>query len=292
MATTKAFNGRALINFNEAKHFYTVTAPGTKVRNLYVPGVTTIIGMKDKSGALVPWAVGQMTERVKTLLGEGDETWDRETLLAVLETAQETWRNERQKAADIGSLAHRFLEARLLNGSDVTGLLPITANTLLAPNLTPEMVEKANNAISAGLKFLDEHRVKVVQAEAPRWSPTHGFIGTGDLIAEIDGELSVLDWKTSKKLYPTVFLQLAAYQQAYQEEFPGQQILKRVAVNIGRDGELTVETRDNSTFDRDLKTFLALLDVWRWDRIHPWHGRPTKPLEAIGPEDLQHILTR
>jgi hypothetical protein len=288
MATTKAFGGRALINFNEAKHFYSVTVPGTTIRNLYQPSVTGIIGMKDKSGALVPWAVGQMTERVKTLLGEGDETWDRETLLAVLETAQETWRNERQKAADIGSLAHRVLEARLL-GSSIT--LPITADSLLAPNLTPEMVKLANNAISAGLRYLDEHSVRVIQAEAPRWSPTYGFIGTGDLIAEIDGKLSILDWKTSKRLYPTVFLQLAAYQQAYQEEHPGQQILQRVAVNIGRDGELTVESRDNATFERDLRMFLALLEVWHWDREN--NGKWSKPaLQRIGPKDLQHILTQ
>jgi hypothetical protein len=90
-------------------------------------------------------------------------------------------------------------------------------------------------------------------------------------------------------LYPTVFLQLAAYQQAYQEEFPDQEIEQRVAVNVGRDGELTVETRDNTTFDRDLKTFLALLDTWRWDLENQgaW-SKPAPPM--LTREQLGQVL--
>jgi hypothetical protein len=63
-----------------------------------------------------------------------------------------------------------------------------------------------------------------------------------------------------------------------------------VAVNIGRDGELTVEIRDNSTYDRDLKTFLALLDVWRWDRPNEWPiGTKTAP-PLLTQDQLGQIL--
>jgi hypothetical protein len=281
---TKVYSGNAIISFNEAKHYYSVKAPGIP-GYLYQPSVTSIIGKLDKSGALVPWAVSEMAKRIKVLLRDG-ESWDRESLEALIDVAQDTWRQTKQEAADIGSLVHRVLEEKLAGREPV---LPITADPMLAPNFTPEMVEKANNSISAGLKFLNEREIEVIQAEQPRWSPTYGYIGTGDLIALIDGKLSVLDWKTSKRLYPTVFLQLAAYQQAYQEEFPDQQIEQRVAVNVGRDGELTVETRDNNTFDRDLKTFFALLETWRWDREN--QGQWSKPAPPMLTQDqLGQIL--
>jgi hypothetical protein len=60
-------------------------------------------------------------------------------------------------------------------------------------------------------------------------------------------------------------------------------------VNVGRDGELTVETRDNTTFERDLKTFLALLDAWRWDRENQgaW-SKPAPPM--LTPDQLGQVL--
>jgi hypothetical protein len=142
--------------------------------------VTTVIGKLDKSGALVPWAVNEMAQRIKVLLRDG-QTWDRESLEALISVAKDTWRQSKQEAADIGSLAHRVLEEKL-HGREPK--LPITADPMLAPHLTEEMVEKANNSVKAGLKFLKEREVEVIQAEQPRWSPTYGYIGTGDLIED------------------------------------------------------------------------------------------------------------
>jgi hypothetical protein len=88
-----------------------------------------------------------------------------------------------------------------------------------------------------------------------------------------------LDWKSGKRLYPTVWLQLAAYQVAYEEEFPDQQIVQRVGVNVGRDGVLETETRTNDTLKEDFKTFLALLQVWRWNMEN--QGKWSKPAPQI-----------
>jgi hypothetical protein len=262
---TKVYGGRALISFNSGKHYYTVSAPEAGISKLYQPGVTSIIGKLDKSGPLVHWAVNQMGLRLKQLIG-AEEAVDRNMLEALIEIAQDSYREVKEEAGGIGSLVHRVLEEKLQGGEPK---LPIVADPLLAPNLTPEMVESANLRATVALAFIAEHDIKVVQVEQPRWSPTYGYIGTGDLIAEIDGKLSALDWKNGKRLYPTVFLQLAAYQQAYEEEYQ-RLIEQRVAVNVNREGELTHETRDNSTFWSDMKAFLALLEVWRWDRPNEW----------------------
>jgi hypothetical protein len=284
---TKAYDGKAIITFNEAKHFYTVTCPAVFKDKLYQPSVTSVIGMKDKSNALVPWAVDQFAERMTKLAATGD-TWDRDSLIAIVDVAKDTWRKSKQEAADIGSVCHRVFEAKL-QGEDPK--LPLVIDPLVSPNFTAEMIEQANNAAAAGLRFIDEHEIKVVQAEAPRWSPTHGYIGTGDLIAWIDGKLSVLDWKTSKRLYATVRLQLSAYKQAYEEEYPGQVIEQRVAVNTGKDGNLTVETYDNNTHGLDLSVFLSLLDIWRWDRENQGQWSKKAP-RRISPDELNGILTQ
>jgi hypothetical protein len=285
---TKVYGGRAIISFNEVKHYYTVSVPSLGISKLYQPGVTTVIGKGlDKSKVLVPWAVGEMANCIKRFLrGSGSTTFDIDSIEAIVDLSEDEWENTKQKAADIGSLVHRVLYEKLMGNEPK---LPVVADPILAPNLTEEMVAMANNSIAAGLKFLDDRHIKVLQAEQPRWSPTYGFVGTGDLIAEIDGKLSVLDWKTGKRLYSTVFLQLAAYQQAYQEEFPGEQIEQRVAVNIGRDGELDSDTRDNSTFQKDLKQFLNMLDTWRWDRENQGKWSKSAP-PLLTPDQLGQIL--
>lgn len=278
--STSIYGGRAALTFHPEKHYYTVSVPGL-CSNLFQPSVTSVLAMKDKSGALVHWAVASMSERAKELLRTlkpGELSHDMCDVL--IDAAQDSWRQKRQDAADAGSLAHRVLHKVLLGGARPK--LPITPDLLLAPELTPDIVDAANNAIDAGLRFVDEHRIRVIQAESPRWSPTHGYVGTGDLIAEVDGKNSVLDWKTGKRIYPEYFLQTASYQKAYEEEFPHNKLAQRLIVNIGRDGKLATETRDNSTLEDDFQTFLALLQVWRWDQSN--RGAYSKqPPRIVGP---------
>jgi hypothetical protein len=282
---TPAYGGRAIITFHneDNKHFYTVKVPDAKWDELQ-PGVTTIVGKLDKSGPLVPWAVSTMAARIKELTPQGST--DRDVFLGIVDAAKETWRQAKNESADIGSLAHRALEQELnyRAGKGPKPTFPVTANELLAPNLTPEMVEMANNSIRAGLQYFDEHHIELIFSERPLWSPTYGYIGTTDGIAHIDGKLSVFDFKTGLRLYSTVWIQLAAYAKAYMEEFPGQEIVQRVGINVCRDGNLETETRNNDTLADDFKTFLALLQALRWEKNQG--GRWTKPVPPpFGPLD-------
>lgn len=262
-----------IINFFEKKHYYTVEAPGIFEGALYQPGVTTIIGMKDKSAALVPWATGEMAKKLKEMIAESEpEHFTVATLSALVDAAKSSYNSSRQKAADIGTLAHGVFEVALKGGKPK---LPLTLDPE-KPHIDQDMVDQANNAVDAGLQFIREHEIEVVQAETPRWSPRYGYIGTGDLIARIDGELSVLDWKTSKRLYPTVRLQLSAYKQAYEEEYPNQEITQRVAVNTGKDGKLDPQFYGIDSHEDDLEMFLSLLKAWRWDRANQGDSRYNK----------------
>jgi hypothetical protein len=283
MCVTKVYGGRAEIKFHELKHYYTVKVHGTEHTKLYQPSVTTVLGMKDKSNALIPWAVNAMKERTLRLLGDY-ETLTRPALEAVLDAAQDSYRKKTQDACDVGTVVHRVLEQELLSRFDLAEkpLLRVELNSALAPHITGEMVDQINRSIGAGLQFYRENQIQLIQAEAPRWSPTYGYIGTGDLVARFNGELAILDYKTSKAIYSEYFLQTAAYQMAYEEEFPDQKILKRIVVHIGRDGVLDTQSRDNSTLEQDFEVFISLLKVWRWNLEN--QGKWSKPAPiVVGP---------
>jgi hypothetical protein len=287
---TQAYGGMAQISFNEARHYYTVSVPSLNIHRIFQPSVTSVIGKLDKSGALVNWAVNSMYDRTRELVEAVPEPMDRNVVLAVVDAAKSTWREYKDETANIGSVVHRILEQELNARAGLCPhpTLPLKFDPILAPGLTAEMLEMANAAAESGFRYFGEHHIEIVQAEAVRWSAKYGYLGTGDLIARIDGELAVADYKTGKRLYPTVFLQLAAYQVAYEEEFPDQKILKRVAINVGRDGTLETKSKDNSTLKDDFGAFLGLLRVWRWDCSNTDYKPKPAPL-IVGPLERETV---
>lgn len=272
---TPVYDGRATVTFKSGSHVYTVQVPEKGITDLWQPSVTGIIRVLSKADVLVPWAIKEMVKKTEAILATlpAGTPLSGSLVSAVLKSAQETYREKRDEAADIGTYVHDYLEGELNHRSGI-GSPPA-----LPHDMPEEYAERVTNSIAAGLQFFDAHKIVLVQAESPRWSPTHGFIGTGDVIAVVDEELTVIDYKTSKRLYSTVFLQLAAYQAAYEEEFPERKITKRLAINVGRDGILTTESRDNLTFDSDFECFLALLTAWKWDRTN--QGSYSKPAPPV-----------
>jgi hypothetical protein len=262
------YSGQVTVEFDPGVHRYLVTDSGNGLVSSPCPSVTTVIGCLDKSNGLVPWACNEMGRRVLELLKAStpDSLQSSWHLAWCVEHAKETWRKTRQIAADIGTAVHTVLEQELLfrSGLGSAPTLPLQSDDPIAVGLKPFQIKQANNAIDAGRRYFDEHQIEILQTESPRYSREYEYIGTGDLIAVIDGLPSVLDFKTSKKLYNTVWLQTAAYQQAWQEEFPEQPLVQRVGLNVRKDGLLEPQKRDNSLFTEDLLAFTALLTVHHW----------------------------
>jgi hypothetical protein len=256
---------------------------------IYQPGVTTIIKMKDKSGPLCYWtaqmceayALHKIAELQRNLVANGGESLESVSLDFVYETLAEMrfhYKAVARGASDVGKAVHEYLHRHLAAvafGTDEP------ARPEPVDEFTEEMVEQANNAIDAGLEFFDAHKVRPITMEQPVWSATYGYVGTDDFIGFVDDELCTLDYKTSKSLYPEVWLQTAAYQHAYQEEHPRAQIQCRWGINVGKDGALYAERRGAELFAADFKAFLGLLDVWRWDRVHG--SDPKGDTEVMGP---------
>ena len=148
-------------------------ADGTKV-----PGVTTILSRWKGSGGLLQWAFKQGQSGARSLY------------------------DERDKAADIGTLAHSMVEHRL------TGRDP--ANALAGQ--PEDYCVKARTAYAAFDAWMSQTQAKVISAEEPMVSERYKFGGTPDVVLRMpDGRLALGDVKTSNGIYRDYLMQVAAY---------------------------------------------------------------------------------
>lgn len=146
------------------------------------PGTTTVIGRFKDSTGLLQWAFRQGQSGASSLYENAN------------------------KAADIGTACHAMIEAHI-NYSDAYEALALI-------DLPDDGKEKAKNAFGMYLKWERQAKVKMLSKyqEIQLVSPTYRFGGTPDAIAEVDGEVVLLDWKTSNGIYSDYLIQLAAYQ--------------------------------------------------------------------------------
>lgn len=289
MSDTLAYAGRATIHFHAGKHYYTVSIPSLGKSKVYQPGVTSVLKMKDKSDALLWWGAQQcelyarqkITELQENVTANGGAQLTSVSLDFMYETLRQMrfhYRDVSRRAADIGRVVHDYLHRHL-------ACIAFGGEEALRPTVTEDFTEEmcgqANNAIDAGLTFFADHDMKPITMEQPVWSAKYGYVGTDDFIGLVDGELCTCDYKTSKSLYPEVWLQTAAYQHAYQEEHPRAEIKARWGINVGKDGTLYTERRGPELFETDFNAFLGLLAIYRWDRVYG-HD-PKSQIEVIGP---------
>lgn len=142
-----------------------------------IPGTTTVIGRFKDSGGLLHWAFKQGQSGAATLY------------------------EERDRAAEAGTLAHDMIEARILG------------KPFVPPNLIdPSIMGKAQNAYTQFLEWKEQTRIEIVATEQVYVSEKHQFGGTVDAIGrDIKGRIVLLDWKTSNSIYTDMLIQLAAY---------------------------------------------------------------------------------
>jgi hypothetical protein len=125
--------------------------------------------------------------------------------------------------------------------------------------------ERGRAACKAFLEWDAEHHVRYLETEFRIYSRKYHYAGTSDLDMEIDGERSIVDIKTSNASWPEMGMQLAAYQNAREEEspFPGvRRYGTRWIIRCGKDGGM--EFRPFTDYESDLKGFLAALELSRW----------------------------
>lgn len=232
-----------------------------RLKGIDLPSVTTILGVIGKP-ALVGWAA--KVEREMVIVESAKFYHD---LIGQPEISSVKWATDLQgrlgkerahkkelaKAAEIGSQAHALIEWTLR-----TSLLE-----KVGPS--PEVGPKAQWAFSSWMRWREEVNLKPLMVETTVVHERLGYAGTMDLLAEVAGELTVLDWKTGKAIYPEAWLQNVAYRKAVKEMGLGNP-KKGIIVRLPKvDTDPEFEVQEITADEDELFTvFLHAFEVWKW----------------------------
>ena len=167
------------------------------------PGVTSILGMLDKSGPLVGWAKRKTAEIAVELTARAElasliEKVGPEGAIRAL-TSGPDWQTE--QARDLGTTVHELADD-YVNGKGI----PDT----LAPVVAARVASYAEWWVKSGWKLRLSEAMVVEPTDGA--SGYGGYGGTFDLLAyDRDGRTVLADIKTGKGVYREAVLQLAAY---------------------------------------------------------------------------------
>jgi len=262
------YKGKVEIKFFPESHQYWVNGKRKT-------GVTTIIGVVDKSRPLVSWA----TELARDYLLGFYTKNRREITEADIYKACNLHSEKKQEAADIGTEIHDWVEKHIKGEN-------------------PEMPEskEAQIGVTSFLQWKEENKVSFLSSERVVYSKKHDYIGKMDIEAKVNGKLCLIDIKSSNGLYNTYNLQTAAYVMADEEE-NGRNYKGRWLIRVAKETEKEYIARmkkkndariamgkeptdyppyqvfeakflddDITNIGRDFKAFLAAKDLYEWNK--------------------------
>ena len=188
------------------------------------------------SGRTYSGPTGNKYPSITTVLGvlskDGIEAWKQRV-------GEEEAAKILHRASERGTAVHDCVEKYLKNDPDHTNYMPNIRQSL--ENLKP---------------ILDNRIGKIYAQEAALYSDHLGVAGRVDCIAEFDGKLSVIDWKTARKpkrrdWITNYFIQESFYAIAW-EERTGMPIQQLVTVMDVDDNEPAVYIEDRDEWAPEL----------------------------------------
>ena len=161
-----------------------------------------------------------------------------------------SYMRESRRAMDWGTRIHEAIEARLTDK-------PL-----------PDLSESQLAALEQWQQWADETRFTVLDTERQVWHPEHRYAGRLDMLARlrVGPEITVVvDWKSSRDIYPEYSIQLAAYVRAV-ERLDGISDVAGVIVRIPKTEGDRIEPRLILASDMEdhWQAFLALRRLWEW----------------------------
>lgn len=235
----------------------------------FVPSVTTVLGVLDKP-ALVHWSGTVERELcVESFVSmavdlNGSMPGDGETIRRLVVDrigAKLACYRKLHEAGSVGTNAHALIEHHLK--------VKLGFHGMSEPEIPSGKQGEA--ALWAYLQFEDYAKdagLEPVAMEVGVWSEA-GFAGRLDLLARVKDELSILDWKTGKDIYPEAKYQNAGYRLALNQRLDALGRSERVVAghivllpkNVDSDAKFRVEAIGDDT--EALDVFLSALRLWR-----------------------------
>jgi len=240
------------------------------------PSITTLLGVIS-SRALMGWMAKNGVAKLNVLDAVVKETILDNQYEEIHKLAEARWKLTEDtafwksgkelgaEAADYGTMAHAWIEAHL-HGTEVT------LETLPLP---------ARNAVNAFLGWEKEHHLEVVKTEQTFYNCKLNYAGTADCVAKVDGELTLLDWKTSTGIYMEMAIQAWGYALA-DETQNADRLYRQVAIGrFGKDGTPEVRIFKRADFP-SIETAREVLTgcghifntIQMWEAKFPYKAKP------------------
>lgn len=198
---TIEINGTEIV-FYPKSHKYKIFVNGEGV---WIPSVTGICGIVDKSRWLMIWATKLTCDYLCNLPVA-------QRVNAEIMKACDLFNTKRDEALDTGTIVHDFCEnyvkSQMENGEPFD----------IAAYMEKVTDEAAINGIMAFSEWCSAHTIKWLESERMVYSKKYNYVGTFDALAVIDGRVHLIDFKTSTRVNTEYGMQTAAYVQALCEE--------------------------------------------------------------------------
>lgn len=194
----------------------------------YIPSVTWICGHYPKGVPFYKWLA--------------EKGWDESQAL-------------KNAAGDKGSKVHNAIEDLIAGETVKMDAKYMNNSSKQEEELTLEEYE----AVIAFAEWANEVKPKFLHKEMTVISEKYGFAGTVDCIAEIDGEVYVIDWKTSQYIWPEYELQVSAYLEALKE----MKVVKDAKLGILQVGyKRNKKSYKWNVLEPQFELFLAARSIW------------------------------
>ena len=162
-----------------------------KLKNKVVPSVTTILSRFKNSTGLIIWANNLGLEGKK-------------------------YHNELNKAANIGSDLHELAQLYI---EDSKHDRPLYQKNFYNEALQDPIVLNCFNKFLSWWNEYKQENLEVIFCEKSFISKKFLYGGTADLLIKKNNEYVLVDFKTSKSIYPDYLIQGSAYKQMIEEKY-------------------------------------------------------------------------
>ena len=224
--------------FNKEQHYYELDG-----KRMY--GVTTVLGVIGKP-MLIQWAANEAVKYVGSEW-KPDITYSTEAIELILKAAKTAHRKKRDKAADVGTLVHGYIEKWIKDG---------------CPD-APEPLQDApgRTMFNHFREWAEKNRISFLASEKQVYSQKFWTAGTMDALIAKGDKKYILDVKTTSGIYDrTPFLQCAGYAMMLAES-EGIEVDGYCIVRLGKDGSF--EELWSYDVEGDKKGFLAALELFK-----------------------------
>jgi len=253
--TTREMYGRKIkINFFEKQHRY--SHDGDRKWIISVTGAT---GMIDKSRVLMKWASNLTKDYLTSSITLIKKAKSDIELQSIFDHACNQHTIKKEEAGDTGTQVHewceKYIKTKPSDRKDIE--LPEDENVL--------------NGVTAFLSWVKSNKVKFIESEKMVYSKKHDYVGLLDLKAKVNGKLTLVDFKTSKRVYPEYFLQACGYVLADEEESGDKYDEVSILHFNKEDGEfeehkMSEQDEPLNDYKLNCKVFLACLSLKQWSK--------------------------